>query len=34
VAPVGLQKLGLKLEQAKGTEEFVVIDRVERPSRN
>ena len=29
-----LQKLGLKLEPAKGTAEFVVIDQVERPTEN
>jgi len=30
----GLQKLGLKLESAKSPVEFLVIDRVERPSEN
>jgi uncharacterized protein (TIGR03435 family) len=34
VLTVGLQKLGLKLEQAKGTAEIVVIDHVDRPSGN
>jgi uncharacterized protein (TIGR03435 family) len=29
-----LQKLGLKLERTKGPDEFLVIDRVERPSEN
>jgi uncharacterized protein (TIGR03435 family) len=28
------QQLGLKLEKAKGPGEFLVIDRVERPSEN
>jgi len=32
--PVALQELGLKLEQAKGPREFLVIDHVERPSGN
>jgi uncharacterized protein (TIGR03435 family) len=30
----GIQKVGLKLESAKGAKEFLVIDRVERPSAN
>jgi uncharacterized protein (TIGR03435 family) len=34
VALGALQKLGLKVEPAKGTAEFIVIDRVERPSGN
>ncbi len=34
VVTVGLQKLGLKLEQAKGTAEIVVIDHIEKPSAN
>jgi uncharacterized protein (TIGR03435 family) len=29
-----VEKLGLKLEPAKGRGEFLVIDRVERPSEN
>ena len=29
-----IQKMGLKLESAKGPKEFLVIDRVERPSGN
>jgi uncharacterized protein (TIGR03435 family) len=29
-----LEKIGLKLESTSGTEEFLVIDHVERPSRN
>jgi uncharacterized protein (TIGR03435 family) len=29
-----VQKMGLKLEPAKGSKEFLVIDRVERPSEN
>jgi uncharacterized protein (TIGR03435 family) len=28
------QQLGLKLERAKGSREFVVIDHIERPSPN
>jgi len=34
IVTAGLQKLGLKLEPAKGTAEFIVIDHVERPSGN
>jgi uncharacterized protein (TIGR03435 family) len=34
VAVGALQKLGLKVESAKGTAEFIVIDHVERPSEN
>jgi uncharacterized protein (TIGR03435 family) len=34
VAMGALQKLGLKVESAKGTAEFIVIDHVERPSEN
>ena len=33
-ARIAVQKLGLKLEPAKGSGEFLVIDRVERPSEN
>jgi uncharacterized protein (TIGR03435 family) len=29
-----LEKLGLKIEPAKGVAEFIVIDRIERPSAN
>jgi len=29
-----LQKMGLKLEAAKASSDFLVIDRVERPSEN
>jgi uncharacterized protein (TIGR03435 family) len=29
-----IQKMGLKLESAKGPKEFLVVDRVERPSEN
>jgi len=29
-----VQKLGLKLDQAKGPDEFLVIDHMERPSAN
>jgi uncharacterized protein (TIGR03435 family) len=40
VGPLGpsifdaLEKLGLTLERTKGPREFIVIDRIERPSEN
>jgi len=34
VAMRALQKLGLRVESAKGTAEFIAIDHIERPSEN